>query len=78
MACSDNLWEMSGLAVARAIQKAVTTTETRRAGAIRRKKPHDFRRSDAYKFFSCLEDAIETGPTGNNLRDFRVMIGGEK
>ena len=33
-----------------------------------------FRRSDAYGFFSRLGDAIETGPTGNNLRDLRVLI----
>jgi glycerate 2-kinase len=33
-----------------------------------------FRRSDAYTFFSRLEDAIVTGPTGNNLRDLRILI----
>ena len=33
-----------------------------------------FRRSDAFTFFSKLEDAIFTGPTGNNLRDLRVLI----
>jgi glycerate 2-kinase len=33
-----------------------------------------FRRSDAYNFFLRLEDAIITGPTGNNLRDLRVLI----
>jgi len=32
------------------------------------------RRSDAFTFFSRLEDAIFTGPTGNNLRDLRVLI----
>jgi len=32
------------------------------------------RRSDAYTFFSRLEDAIVTGPTGNNLRDLRILI----
>jgi glycerate 2-kinase len=31
-------------------------------------------RSDAYSFFEKLEDAIVTGPTGNNLRDLRVLI----
>ena len=37
--------------------------------------PQDFfRRSDAYRFFSALGDAIETGPTGNNLRDLRILI----
>ncbi len=33
-----------------------------------------FRRSDAYSFFRMLDDAIETGPTGNNLRDLRIML----
>ena len=37
--------------------------------------PHDaFQRSDAYTFFKRLDDAIITGPTGNNLRDLRVLI----
>jgi hydroxypyruvate reductase len=33
-----------------------------------------FRRSDAFPFFSRLEDTIVTGPTGNNLRDLRILI----
>lgn len=33
-----------------------------------------FRRSDAYTFFSGLDDAIVTGPTGNNLRDLRILL----
>jgi hydroxypyruvate reductase len=33
-----------------------------------------FRRSDAYSFFAALGDAVETGPTGNNLRDLRVLL----
>jgi glycerate 2-kinase len=33
-----------------------------------------FQRSDAYTFFNRLGDAIITGPTGNNLRDLRVLI----
>src|SRR5437867_4032272 len=33
-----------------------------------------FRRSDAFTFFSKLEDAILTGPTGNNLRDLRILL----
>jgi glycerate 2-kinase len=32
------------------------------------------RRSDSYSFFNALGDAIETGPTGNNLRDLRILI----
>jgi len=33
-----------------------------------------FRRSDAFTFFLKLGDAIVTGPTGNNLRDLRILI----
>jgi glycerate 2-kinase len=33
-----------------------------------------FRRSDSYTFFRKLDDAIETGPTGNNLRDLRILL----
>jgi glycerate 2-kinase len=33
-----------------------------------------FQRSDAYTFFKTLGDAIETGPTGNNLRDLRILL----
>jgi hydroxypyruvate reductase len=29
---------------------------------------------DAYPFFSTLGDAIEIGPTGNNLRDLRILL----
>jgi glycerate 2-kinase len=29
---------------------------------------------DAYPFFSALGDVIETGPTGNNLRDLRILL----
>jgi glycerate 2-kinase len=33
-----------------------------------------FQRSDADSFFAKLDDAIITGPTGNNLRDLRILI----
>jgi hydroxypyruvate reductase len=33
-----------------------------------------FRQSDAYSFFAKLGDAILTGPTGNNLRDLRLLL----
>jgi glycerate 2-kinase len=33
-----------------------------------------FRQSDAYTFFSRLDDAIVAGPTGNNLRDLRILL----
>ena len=32
-------------------------------------------RSDAHNFFARLDDAIITGPTGNNLRDLRILLG---
>jgi glycerate 2-kinase len=32
------------------------------------------RRSDAFTFFLRLEDAIVIGPTGNNLRDLRILL----
>jgi hydroxypyruvate reductase len=35
-----------------------------------------FQQSDAYTFFSRLGDAIMTGPTGNNLRDLRILMAG--
>jgi len=31
-------------------------------------------RSDSYKFFEALGDAIITGPTGNNVRDLRILL----
>ncbi len=33
-----------------------------------------FRRSGAFTFFAQLNDAIVTGPTGNNLRDLRILL----
>jgi glycerate 2-kinase len=33
-----------------------------------------FRQSDAYTFFEKLGDAVHTGPTGNNLRDLRILL----
>jgi glycerate 2-kinase len=48
------------------------TLERARAAGL---EPGDaFQRSDAFTFFSRLEDAIVTGPTGNNLRDLRILI----
>ena len=39
--------------------------------------PADFhKRSDAFTFFRNLGDTIVTGPTGNNLRDLRILIAG--
>jgi hydroxypyruvate reductase len=31
-------------------------------------------RSDSYSFFVALGDAIETGPTGTNVRDLRILV----
>lgn len=31
-------------------------------------------RSDSYSFFVALGDAIETGPTGTNVRDLRILL----
>ena len=37
--------------------------------------PQEFaQRSDSYNFFNALDDAIVTGPTGNNLRDLRILL----
>jgi glycerate 2-kinase len=33
-----------------------------------------FRESDSYSYFARLGDTIVTGPTGNNLRDLRVLL----
>lgn len=33
-----------------------------------------FQRSDSFHFFEKLGDAIITGPTGNNLRDLRLLL----
>jgi len=45
-----------------------------RAHAIGLAPRDSFHRSDAYNFFRLLGDAIETGPTGNNLRDLRILL----
>ncbi|MBI4444131.1 MAG: DUF4147 domain-containing protein [Acidobacteria bacterium] len=35
---------------------------------------HYLRRSDSYRFFERLGDAIMTGPTGTNVRDVRILL----
>jgi glycerate 2-kinase len=30
--------------------------------------------SDSYNFFAALGDALMTGPTGNNVRDLRILL----
>ncbi|MGC1961380.1 MAG: DUF4147 domain-containing protein, partial [Candidatus Sulfotelmatobacter sp.] len=36
--------------------------------------PAALEKFNAYPFLSALGDAIETGPTGNNLRDLRILL----
>ena len=48
------------------------TTVQRAAQAGMDPRDH-FARSDAYTFFAALGDAIITGPTGNNVRDLRIL-----
>lgn len=45
-----------------------------RAQAVGLDPAEAFRRSDAFTFFSRLQDAIVTGPMGNNLRDLRILL----
>lgn len=45
-----------------------------RAKALRLDPAGAFRQSDAYTFFAKLDDAVLTGPTGNNLRDLRILL----
>ena len=54
---------------------AVADGETLARARAKSLDPVDFqKRSDAFNFFSALDDAIITGPTGNNLRDLRILI----
>ena len=54
-----------------AVANGATLERAREAGL----NPRDFfERSDAFTFFSRLGDAILTGPTGNNLRDLRILL----
>src|ERR1700686_616060 len=54
---------------------AVADGETlARADAVGLDLREAFQRSDAHTFFERLDDAVITGPTGNNLRDLRVLI----
>jgi glycerate 2-kinase len=53
-------------------------TTIRRAHALGLDALDFLARSDAYNFFRALGDTIETGPTGTNVRDLRIMIGTKK
>jgi glycerate 2-kinase len=54
---------------------AVADGETlARAGELGMNAGEFFRASDAFTYFARLDDAVVTGPTGNNLRDLRVLL----
>jgi hydroxypyruvate reductase len=54
-----------------AVADGETLSRARAAGM----EPGEFlRRSDAHGFFARLGDAVVTGPTGNNLRDLRILL----
>lgn len=54
---------------------AVADGETLARARARGLDPVDsFRRSDSFRFFEALGDAIVTGPQQNNLRDLRVLL----
>ncbi len=49
-------------------------TTITRAGAIGMDAEDYLERSDSYAFFSTLGDTLMTGPTGNNVRDLRIVV----
>ena len=54
---------------------AVADGETlRRATELGMDPAEFFQRSDSYGFFDRLGDALTTGPTGNNVRDVRLLV----
>ena len=54
---------------------AVADGETLARASRKGLDPSDYyRRSDSFGFFQSLDDAVITGPTGNNLRDMRLLI----
>ena len=54
-----------------AISDGTTLERARKSG----KDPAEaLARFDSFPLFDCLGDAIVTGPTGNNLRDLRVLL----
>ncbi len=52
----------------------VDSTTSERAQAIGLNAQDFLQRSDAYSFFVALGDVITTGPTGNNVRDIRIIL----
>lgn len=58
-------------AAAGAIADGLTTSRARAHGI----SPEEhLRNSDSFNFFNRLGDAIITGPTGNNVRDLRILV----
>jgi hydroxypyruvate reductase len=58
-------------AAAGAVADGQTLSRAKKLGL----EPSDFfKRSDSFHFFEALDDVIVTGPTGNNLRDLRLLI----
>ncbi|MGH7836978.1 MAG: MOFRL family protein, partial [Candidatus Binataceae bacterium] len=54
---------------------AVADGDTLERGRALGLDPADFQaRSDAWNYFARLGDALTTGPTGNNLRDLRILL----
>ncbi|MGC1614340.1 MAG: DUF4147 domain-containing protein [Candidatus Acidiferrum sp.] len=54
---------------------AVADGETLERGqAIGLNARYMFRESDSYSYFARLGDTVVTGPTGNNLRDLRILL----
>ena len=54
-----------------AIADGTTVERARKAGFDSRTTLERF---DSYPLFRALDDAIQTGPTGNNLRDLRILL----
>jgi hydroxypyruvate reductase len=52
----------------------VDGTTIERAGRRGLDAQSTLKKFDAYPFFAALGDAIEIGPTGNNLRDLRILL----
>ncbi|MBK6798721.1 MAG: hypothetical protein IPG76_18545 [Acidobacteria bacterium] len=49
-------------------------TTIRRVGKLGLSPKNYLESSDSYNFFAALDDAIITGPTGNNVRDLRILL----
>ena len=54
---------------------AIADETTLPRAAARNLSPEDYlQRSDSFHFFDALGDAIVIGPTGNNVRDLRILL----